>query len=125
MEVRREMEKKIKVEKTPDEIRADARQRKRNQRARDYAARDELRIANMDPVEARVRKIMAQIAQQPHTTPGAPLPNPGPAWLPSLSEWHKFLQSIPHTVAIEEELRRVEAAIAPGMTEFPRQVDHG
>ena len=119
------MEKKIKVEKTPDEIRADARQRKRNQRARDYAARDELRIANMDPVEARVRKIMAQIAQQPHTKPGAPLPNPGPARLPSLSESHKFLQSIPHTVAIEEELRRVEAAIAAGMTEFPRQVDHG
>jgi len=59
------MEKKTKVEKTPEEIRADARQRKRNQRVRDYAARDELRLANMDPVETRVRKIVAQIALEP------------------------------------------------------------
>jgi hypothetical protein len=57
--------------------------------------------------------------------PGSPLPDPGPARLPTLSEWHKFLNSIPQTAAVQEEIHRVEAAIAGDMTEFPRQVVHG
>ena len=79
------MEKKTKVEKTPEEIRADARQRKRNQRVRDYAARDELRLANMDPVETTVRKIMAQIALEPRRPVVLRNQPPIPAELPSLT----------------------------------------
>jgi hypothetical protein len=80
---------------------------------------DELR--RKDPDAARVLALWAETITQPITKPGVPLPDPGPARLPSLVEWQKFLKSIRQTVAIEKEITRVEAAMAAGLTEFPQQ----
>jgi len=114
----------VKKQKTVEDVRADARQRKRDQRDRDYAARDQARLSTMDPAEANVERIMAQIALEPRQPrpPRVPSGPPEPARLPSLVVWSRYLKSICQTQAIEEELERVEAAIANGMTEFPHQV---
>src|SRR5262245_6739055 len=119
------MEKKTRVEKTPEEIRANARDRKRRQRERDNAARDELQFQTLDPVDANVERIMAQVAQEPRKPkpPRVPPGPPQPARLPTLHEWLKCLRQI-KTQAAAEEIIRVEAAIANGVTEFPLQVVH-
>ena len=74
--------------KTSEEIRADARQRKRNQRARDSALEDQLRLSKLDPAEAQVQEIMAAIAAEDKSTygPGTPFPDDDPEAINARSE---------------------------------------
>lgn len=108
------------MEKTKEQVRADARQRKRNQRERDYAARDAGCLESMDPAERRVQEIFEKIAEEPRQ-PQRIIPvqgDPEPAQLPTPGQWLAFLRSINPSEAIRGEIARVEAAVASGLVEF-------
>jgi len=121
VEVPKQKPKKVPERGTPERREYD-RDRKRAQRERDTVTEEELRLRSMDPVDARVEMIMAQIAQEPRQPrpPRVPPEPPKPAGLPSPSVWSRYLKSIPQTQAITEEITRVESAIASGITEFGR-----
>ena len=105
-----------------EEQRADDRERKRRSRASHAATEQDQEFKELkrrDPEAARIQELWAEVMAKPITRPGVPLPDPGPARLPTLIELRKNLASIHQTEAVREELARVEAAIASGLTEMP------
>jgi len=92
-------------------------QRSRKNRADAEAEKELADLRQRDPVAARIQEIWAEAMAKPITKPGVPLPDPGPARLPTLAEMLKWIEQ-PRTEATRLMSERYKAAIQVGAVTF-------
>jgi hypothetical protein len=101
----------IQRQKTPEEVRIAARDRKRAQRERDALREEESRFSTLDPAERRVQEIMAGIAAEDKTQykPGIPHPKEDPEAINTRSDKFDGEKAECERKAMEESKRTIFA----------------